>query len=163
MSAAFRSPSRDLYLEYQSVWPFDRIGSQPPPPPPPLPLASVHPHAPGTKRGGQHSLAGERAGGANADDLGESLAPCILCATFAIWFQLWPICLIFLYTIFPSSALMNVLFRTMFDRQTCPVAAQSSCIACIRLYWIGPCQVQQRWRSRAQIQQGGGGSRVFYF
>jgi hypothetical protein len=36
-----------------------------------------------------------------------------------------------------------------------------SCIACIRLYWIGPCQVQQRWRSRAQTQHEGG-SRVFY-
>ncbi len=28
----------------------------------------------------------------------------------------------------------------------------STCIAFIRLYWIGPCQVQQRRRSRAQIQ-----------
>jgi hypothetical protein len=28
--------------------------------------------------------------------------------------------------------------------------------------WIGPCQVQQRWRSRAQTQHEGG-SRVFYF
>jgi hypothetical protein len=36
------------------------------------------------------------------------------------------------------------------------------CIACIRLYWIGPCPVQQRWRSRAQTQHEGR-SRVFYF
>jgi hypothetical protein len=38
----------------------------------------------------------------------------------------------------------------------------ADCIACIRLYWIGPCQVQQRWRSRARTQHEGG-SRVFYF
>ncbi len=37
-----------------------------------------------------------------------------------------------------------------------------TCIACIRLYCIGPCQVQQRWRSRAQTQHEGG-FRVFYF
>jgi hypothetical protein len=36
------------------------------------------------------------------------------------------------------------------------------CIACIRLYWIGPCQVQQRWGSRAQTQHEGR-SWVFYF
>jgi hypothetical protein len=38
----------------------------------------------------------------------------------------------------------------------------SYCVACIRLYCIGPCQVQQRGTSRAQIQHEGG-SRVFYF
>ncbi len=44
-----------------------------PPPPPLLQLqASVPP--PGTKGGGQHSLVGERTGGANSDDLRESLA-----------------------------------------------------------------------------------------
>jgi len=41
-------------------------------------------------------------------------------------------------------------------------AILSWCIACIRLYWIGPCPVQQRWRSRAQTQHEGR-SRVFYF
>ncbi len=34
------------------------------------------------------------------------------------------------------------------------------CVACIRLCLIGPCQVQQRRRSRAQIQHEGG-SRVY--
>ncbi len=33
-----------------------------------------------------------------------------------------------------------------------PKKGDCTCIACIRLYWIGPCQVQQRRRSRAQIQ-----------
>ncbi len=42
------------------------------------------------------------------------------------------------------------------------ITRNSNCIACIRLYCIGPCQVQQRWRSRAQTQHEGG-SRVFYF
>ncbi len=36
-----------------------------------------------------------------------------------------------------------------------------NCVACIRLCFIGPCQKQQRRRSRAQIQHEGG-SRVFY-
>jgi hypothetical protein len=35
------------------------------------------------------------------------------------------------------------------------------CVACIRLCFIGPCQVQQQRRSRAQIQHEGG-SRDFY-
>ncbi len=35
------------------------------------------------------------------------------------------------------------------------------CVACKRLCFIGPCQAQQRRRSRAQIQHEGG-SRVFY-
>ncbi len=37
-----------------------------------------------------------------------------------------------------------------------------NCIACIRLYQIGPHQVQQRWRSRAQTHNEEG-SRIFYF
>ncbi len=36
-----------------------------------------------------------------------------------------------------------------------------NCVACIRLCFIGPCQAQQRRRSRAQIQHEGG-SRVLY-
>ena len=35
------------------------------------------------------------------------------------------------------------------------------CVACIRLFCIGPCQVQQRRRSRAQTQHEGG-SRDLY-
>ncbi len=79
-----------------------------PPPPAPSPPSECPPLPPGSKRGGgQHSLAGERAGGANSDDLRESLAPCILCAAFVIFGFKFKI---FLYTIFPSSALMDVLF-----------------------------------------------------
>ncbi len=37
------------------------------------------PHPPGIRKGGQHSLAGEGAGGANSDDWRGSLAHCILC------------------------------------------------------------------------------------
>jgi hypothetical protein len=37
----------------------------------------------------------------------------------------------------------------------------TSCVACILIRFIGPCQIQQRRRPRAQIQQEGG-SRVFY-
>jgi hypothetical protein len=40
-------------------------------------------------------------------------------------------------------------------------AANKGCIACIRLFCIGPCQVQQRRRSRAQTQHEGG-SRDLY-
>ncbi len=43
----------------------------------------------------------------------------------------------------------------------CEVSANEFCVACIRLYFIGPCQVHQRRRSRAQIQHEGG-SRVFH-
>ncbi len=57
-------------------------------PPPPLPQESEYPlylpPPPLTKRGeGQHSLAGEGAGGANSDDWRESLALCILCVLTA--------------------------------------------------------------------------------
>jgi hypothetical protein len=37
----------------------------------------------------------------------------------------------------------------------------TNCVACIRLFCIGPCQVQQRRRSRAQTQHEGG-SRDLY-
>ncbi len=37
----------------------------------------------------------------------------------------------------------------------------TGCVACIRLWFIGPCHAQQRGRSRAQIQHEGG-SRVLY-
>ncbi len=64
-----------LYREYQSVCSFVRIGSAHPH----LPPASVCPLPRGTKGEGQHSLAGEEAGGANSDDWRESLALCLLC------------------------------------------------------------------------------------
>ncbi len=38
-------------------------------------------------------------------------------------------------------------------------STDTHCVACIRRYCIGPCQVQQRRRSRAQLQHEGG-SRV---
>jgi hypothetical protein len=64
-----------LFLEYQSICPFVRIGS-----PRPLSRQRVCP-PPQNQRvgGGQHSLAGEGAGGADSDDWRESLALCILC------------------------------------------------------------------------------------
>jgi hypothetical protein len=63
-----------LYLEYQSVCPFVRIG------PPPSSLACECTPPPGNKRGeGKKSLAGGGAIGANSDDWRESLALCILC------------------------------------------------------------------------------------
>jgi hypothetical protein len=39
--------------------------------------------------------------------------------------------------------------------------SEIECVACIRLFCIGPCQVQQRRRSRAQTQHEGG-SRDLY-
>jgi hypothetical protein len=39
----------------------------------------------------------------------------------------------------------------------------SYCVACIRLCFIGPCQVQQRRRSRAQIQHEGGSMQGLLF
>ncbi len=61
-----------LELLYQSVCRFVRIGSHAP-----LPPVSVLP--PWNQRGGQHSLGGEGAGGANSDDWRESPALCSLC------------------------------------------------------------------------------------
>jgi hypothetical protein len=63
------------YLEYQNVCPFVRIGS-PPSPSPPSECVT-----PWNQRGGggQHSLAGKRAGVANSDDWRESLAICTFC------------------------------------------------------------------------------------
>ncbi len=68
-----------LYLEFQSVCPFVRIGFPPPPPTSALQQASVS--TLGNQRGEQHSLAGAWEGwGANLDDWRESLALCILYA-----------------------------------------------------------------------------------
>jgi hypothetical protein len=64
-----------LYQEYQSVCPFVRIGSSCP-----LSRKRVCPQLE-TKGGGQHSLLGEGAGGANSDERGESLA------LFILWSQ----------------------------------------------------------------------------
>jgi hypothetical protein len=67
-----------LYLEYQSVCPFVRIGPPSPSPesecvlPPPKPKGG----------GGRHSLGGEGENVANSDDWRESLVLCILCVRF---------------------------------------------------------------------------------
>ncbi len=58
-----------------SVPPFELA----PPPPSPARECVGPPLVP--KGGGQHSLAGEGAGGANSDDWREILAFCILCGT----------------------------------------------------------------------------------
>ncbi len=87
-----------LYLEYQSVCSFVRIGS-------PAPSSSVTP-PPGT-RGGHHSLAGEEVGGANSDNRRESLALCLLCGKYSLCL---PLCVVPGYshinigTILPSSS-----------------------------------------------------------
>ncbi len=44
-----------------------------------VPSFKLAPPPPGIKGGGQQSLAGEGAGGANSDDWRESLALCLLC------------------------------------------------------------------------------------
>jgi hypothetical protein len=72
-----------LYLEYQSVCPFVRIGSTRP-----LSRKRVCPPSPRTKGRRQPSLSGEGAGGANSDDWRESLALCILCACDVVYYNL---------------------------------------------------------------------------
>jgi hypothetical protein len=53
-------------------------------------------------------------------------------------------------------------FKSQLNKSEDDLIAQfSNCVACIRLFCIGPCQVQQRRMSRAQTQHEGG-SRDLY-
>jgi hypothetical protein len=53
------------------------------------------------------------------------------------------------------------LLRVIFYPTLLVFLTTLQCVACIRLWFIGPCHAQQRRRSRAQIQHEGG-SRVLY-